>query len=732
MAHDALLNLAKSNKWDELERDWLSAIESPPGRAEELLPVIDQVVKAGQVKLADTLGWAWLSSAKESKGAHEALQLGRDLLVRLTDGDDLRDEILSLYRNTHTDCPELESWIERSGLKSGKSVRRALRYLDSALRLKNGCYLLDRTDEHAAKIESINLESDRATVRLAKRASEMSIAALIEQYEVVEENDFRVLEQLEPAKIRELLDASPAKLMVGILRAHNNKMNRDVLRALLVPRHLSADEWTDWWAKLRTGIKKSPNLRIEGRSPMFLIHDPVGQTLEEEAWSNFSKAQEPREWLELIEGYLRDTKDHKAPPDAKFLGRVQAKLSEHVQRFERHKEPASAFATALVLERVAADGLGASTDAHRTALRMLSEAAKPVAMIAAVPDLRLWSLAVACVEQAFPDRWAEMFAELILYSPAGQCDPLAKRVEQTGRGELLQAIVDRALADPGRFTDALMWVWRGPDLKTKLSTPPVTEMLSLVLSIVGPTRQSEGKTFGQSINEMRAKVRTGMSARNYGAFQKCLDGLDEIMAQPIRRMVERAEGLGPSVQEDLSRMLRARFPNLYAKPKVKMWDDDSVLYFTPAGLKRKEGELEELVNVKMRENAKAIGEAAAHGDLSENSEYKFALEERDLLRARVAKLNREISIGKLLEESQIPLDHVSIGQRITLASKDGTDNRTITILGFDEADIANNVYSYHSPLARSLLGSKQGDVVTMSFDDNAREYEVGKIEAAVK
>jgi transcription elongation GreA/GreB family factor len=731
MAYEALLNLAKTNKWNELEKEWLGTIESAPGRPEELLPVIDQVMKAGQVKLADTLGWAWLSSAKESKGAHEALQLGRDLLVRLSDGDDLRDEILSLYRNTHTDCPDIEQWIERSGLKSGKSVRRALRFLDSALRLRPGCSLIDRTDEHAARIESIDLAGDRATVRLAKRASEMSIAALIEQYEVVDENDFRVLQQLEPAKIRQLLDESPAKLLIGILRAHNNKMNRDVLRALLVPRHLSTEEWSDWWTKLRTGVKKSPNLRIEGRSPMFLLYDPVGKTLEEEAWTSFSKALTPREWLEILEGYLRDTKDHKSPPDTAFLGRVQKKLIEHVQRFERHKEPAAAFATALVLERVKADGLPVSTDAHGAALRMLSEATKPVTMVAAVPDVRLWSLAVACVEQAFPDRWPELFAELILFAPAGQCDALAKRVEQAGKGDMLQMIVDRALADPGRFTDALMWVWRGPDLKTTISTPPITELLSLVLALVGPTRLSEGRVTGQTINDMRARVRTGLSSRSYGAFQKCLDGLDDAMAQTIRRMVERAEGLGPSVQEDMSRMLRARYPSLYAKPKVKMWDDDSVLYFTPAGLKRKEGELEELVNVKMRENAKAIGEAAAHGDLSENSEYKFALEERDLLRARVAKLNREISMGKLLEQSQIPLDHVSVGQRITLAPRDGAAGRTITILGFDEADIANDVYSYHSPLARSVLGSKPGDVVSMSFEDESHEYEIRQIEPAV-
>ncbi len=731
MAYEVLESLAKSNRWADLEQKWLARLELPDNDEESLLAVIDIVVKAGQEKLADTLGWAWLSQLKEKRSPQEVLEIGRHLLVHLTDGNELREEILSLLRQTHSDREDLEQWVDRSGLKAGKSVRRALRYLDVGLDLAVGRFLIHRTEEHAAEIVALDADADEVQIKTVRRTQTLDLAAVIEDYDVADENDFRVLVQLKPDRISELLDRDPAALIVGILRGHGKKMNRDALKLILVPQFLAAESWSDWWTKFRNAVKKSPNLRIEGRSPMFVIYDEVGRTPEEEMMADFEKAQSPREWLELIENYLRHCKEHKRTIDASTIDRLQKALIERIDRFKRHKEPSQAFATALVIERLLTEGLSVSADAQRVALQTLRDAPSAAALVATITDARLWPLAIAAVEQALPEKWPAELAELLLHAPPGQCDVLAKKVEQAGQGDLLQGVADRALAEPGRYTDAMMWLWKGPAIKTPLKLPPLPEFLTLVLGLVGPARMSEGKAVGQTVNELRAKVRSGLSAKDYDQFRKCITDLSDAMGMAVRRLVDRAEGLGPSVQDDLSNIVRARFAHLYVKPKVAMWDDESVLYFTPAGLRTKEDELAELVNVKMRENAKAIGEAASHGDLSENSEYKFALEERDLLRARVAKLNREISMAKVLEPQEIPTDHVSIGQRVTLAPPNGGQSLVITVLGFDESDLGRHVFSYHSPLARELLGKKPGDPVTLSLDAIAGSYRVDQIESAL-
>ena len=731
MAYEKLNALAKMKRWDDLEGDWLSVLGRPDATPEVLLPIIDTVVEGGGEKLAATMGWAWLSVMKEKHSAAEALRIGRGLLLRLPDGEELREEILNLYKETHSDHPDLDGWIERSGLRSGKSVRRALRYLDRGLKMKTGVYLIDCSEDIAAEIVEADFPEGEVTLRQARRTRTLPLSEVIEDYDIADENDFHVLQQLHPDRIEKLAAEDPTKLVIGILRCHRDRIDRDELKLMLVPRYVSQGKWADWWGKVRNGVKKSPNLRIEGRSPMFLLYDPVGRTPEEETWAALAEAKTPRQLLDILEAYLRDTKLQKSQPDLGFLDRVQSALVEHIERFRRHAEPHAAFATALVIERLATDGLPIATDAHGTALEMLRSASDPVKIVGAVPDLRLWSLAMTCVEQAFPDKWPELFAELILYAPAGKCDFLAGRLEAADRAESLQDPVDRAIAEPGRFTDAMMWIWKGPDLKKLPSTPPPLELFHSILALVGPARLSEGRAVGQTLNEMRAKVRAGLGAKNYASFRDAVRSLDLPMARTVRRLIERAEALGPSAQGEMLNILSRIFPKLYVKEEVPIWEDEAVLYFTRSGLAVKEAELDELVNVKMRENAKAIGEAAAHGDLSENSEYKFAIEERDLLRARVAQINREVSIAKVLDPDGVPVDHVSIGQEITLRPANGGEPLVMKILGVGDSDVNGRTYAYQTPLARQVLGKRPGDTVSLALDGgNAVQYEVDTIERA--
>lgn len=732
MPHEELQSLAQSKRWDELEAAWLTAIAKPDVPPAPLLAVIDAAVKAGKDELAGTMGWAWLSSMKEMHSPREALRLGRGLLLRLPDGEQLRDEILSLYKQTHSDRPDVDAWVDRSGLKSGKSVRRALRFLDVGLKLKQDSYLIHRTDDTAAQVVETDMDAEELTLKEARRTRTMSFEAVIEDYDVADENDFHVLQQLDPQRIEQLIKDDPIKLIIGILRCHKGRIDRDELKLMMVPRYVTKDKWSDWWGRIRTGVKRSPHVRIEGRSPMYLIYDPVGMTVEEQTWPTFVAATTPRQWLEVLDGYLRDTKHRKTEPDKAFVQRAEAALLKHVERFCKHREPRDAFMTALIIDLMATRGLPFSEDARSAAGEILRSMDNPAQIAGSVGDTRLWSGITACIERTFPDEWPKFFAEMILYAPPGQCDSLARRVEKAGRGELLPPIIEQAIAEPGRYTDAMMWVWKGPGVKVDLPIPPMLEMFNTIMTLVGPARLSEGKAVGQSVIEMRARVRTGLGAKSYASFRACIKSVDLALARTIRLQVERAEGLGPSVQGEMLNILTKAYPGLYVKDVVSMWDDESVLYFSRSGLRRMEAERDELVNVKMRDNARAIGEAASHGDLSENSEYKFALEERDLLRARLAQMNRELTLAKILEPGDVPTDHVSIGQQLTLEPSAGGEPTMLAIVGIGDSDLQRRAYAYQTPLARQLLGKQLGETVTLALDGQEESaYRIARIEEAI-
>ena len=132
---------------------------------------------------------------------------------------------------------------------------------------------------------------------------------------------------------------------------------------------------------------------------------------------------------------------------------------------------------------------------------------------------------------------------------------------------------------------------------------------------------------------------------------------------------------------------------------------------------------------KMKQNAIAIGKAAAHGDLSENSEYKFALEERDLLQARLAQMNAEMAIVRVISENDVPTDHVGIGTHVVMKHLDDDSRYEVTIVGPWEADVEEGLINYQTPLARSMLGKRIGDIVEFDYRAAKGRYEVVELSA---
>jgi transcription elongation factor GreA len=158
---------------------------------------------------------------------------------------------------------------------------------------------------------------------------------------------------------------------------------------------------------------------------------------------------------------------------------------------------------------------------------------------------------------------------------------------------------------------------------------------------------------------------------------------------------------------------------------------DDVLFVTREGLSRKQQEIDHHVNVKMRENAKAIGRAAEHGDLSENAEYKFALEERDLLRARLAQMNAEVEAAELITPEEVPVEHVGIGTKAIFKRVRDGEPYELSFLGPWEADAEKGRLNYRAPLAQAVLGKRIGDTIEFDHTGAAGTYEIVALENAL-
>jgi transcription elongation factor GreA len=135
-------------------------------------------------------------------------------------------------------------------------------------------------------------------------------------------------------------------------------------------------------------------------------------------------------------------------------------------------------------------------------------------------------------------------------------------------------------------------------------------------------------------------------------------------------------------------------------------------------------EYEELIQRKIPENKEAIATARDHGDLKENSEYKMARQDQDILLSRKNELEVDLSRARVTDFTDVSDENVGIGSVVDLKEGSSGEKRRYSILGAWDSDPDNNILSYKTPLAKALLGKKSGAVVTTSIGGNEEEWAV--------
>jgi transcription elongation factor GreA len=148
---------------------------------------------------------------------------------------------------------------------------------------------------------------------------------------------------------------------------------------------------------------------------------------------------------------------------------------------------------------------------------------------------------------------------------------------------------------------------------------------------------------------------------------------------------------------------------------------------TPEGHQKLKDELDHLLRVQRPENVKAIAEARAHGDLSENAEYHAAKERQSFIEGRIQELQSKIARAHVIDPSTIDHDRVAFGATVKVLDLETDEEKTYKIVGPDEADIKDGKLSIHSPMARSLIGKEEGDMATVKAPARTIEYEVIEI-----
>lgn len=154
---------------------------------------------------------------------------------------------------------------------------------------------------------------------------------------------------------------------------------------------------------------------------------------------------------------------------------------------------------------------------------------------------------------------------------------------------------------------------------------------------------------------------------------------------------------------------------------------DREVVLTVQGLKKLEDELELLKTVRRKEIAERIKQAIAFGDISENSEYDEAKNEQAQVEDRINRLETMLRKAVVIDEDDIKTDVVSIGATVQVKDLEFDEIVEYTIVGSAEADPYELKISNESPVGKSLIGAKVGEVVEIQIPDGITKYEVLQI-----
>ncbi len=149
---------------------------------------------------------------------------------------------------------------------------------------------------------------------------------------------------------------------------------------------------------------------------------------------------------------------------------------------------------------------------------------------------------------------------------------------------------------------------------------------------------------------------------------------------------------------------------------------------TRRGAELLKDELHRLKTVERHAVIRAISEARAQGDLSENAEYEAAKDKQGFIEGRILEIESKLAAAQVIDPATVDAGgRVVFGATVDLTDEESGDKVTYQIVGDDEADLKQGLISISSPIARSMIGKEAGDVAEFKAPGGIKRYDIDEV-----
>ncbi|GIW70541.1 MAG: hypothetical protein KatS3mg102_0083 [Planctomycetota bacterium] len=740
-----LVQLAEHRALAELEEAWLALAEQvTEAPLEPFIRAAEIVASQQEQPLAATLLLLLAPGLRQAGRWAELLRVLRLAAGWGARGEEVRAELVGCLRRLHAGRPGLEAYLERSGLTGTRPLLEALAELERFLGFPVGQHVFHAAGWGVGRVVEVVPHTGELVVDFEeRRGHRIPIEGAVQFLERLPADDIRALCFSEPERLRRLAAEEPAELIRLCVRSRGGSAPLAQVKNELLGRVVAPGEWSRFWARARRVLIHDPHVHLgTGSRPTITLRESA-LSFAEQIVEELAALREPGQAVPVVRRFLRELDSGSAAIAPAAIGQVaeaaRACLAAATRRPLRGERAGAAWELGELLRELqarAAAGEAGSRPAASGGVppAVAARGGSPgelVGMLLGVRDARARERLARETAARDPEGWQEAFVAALAEAPREAFGPLAALLAERAPealGAALMRLVTAADPHPEAFLALARAILQEGTLAELPGAPSRALVLERLLALVDKLERR--RAGGGGVPNLRPQVRALLEPEQYAVVRRYFEEASPQAAQHLYARIMASHALDDEVREAARAVVARRFPDLLRSGGEWFWEDGRV-YATRAGIARQQQALHVLKSERMSEVARAIGQAAAFGDLSENAEFTAALEERDRLVARIERMHKELEQAVPLEEVEVPVEYVAPGTEVTVRDEAGAVQR-LRILGPWDVDESAGIISYTAPLAAGLLGRRPGELAEIRLPDGAvRRLRIERIERAV-
>ncbi len=731
--------LANTKEFDKLESLWDEALNLPEYTWKELLPIAGQVGRQNATDRAEPLMIKLVEHVEEKDGAAAALIAVLEAATQLPDGGKLVGHLKRLYVKAYPDFLELPDLLELLLPESG-DLAAAVKTIELYVQLQTGAFALENSFLMPGMVESVNPDNGVVSLLFEDRRAEFG-PATIHKLRPRPADHFPAMILYAREKLVVLANEDAVGFVKTALRStREGRIMYKELKSRITDL-LGDKGWKGWWATAKPALKRDEMIGMSaGSQPSFRLLRQADK-FEDRLRREFDFAKTPLDKLVKVMSYLDEvTREEK---NGTCDGCVDADLLVHfgngaakVAVGALKDNPGLALAGLALHAEVAGRGAAVARPNPKAAASVVGRIEDLGGLTQELPEALLHRV-LAYLQLAMPDGWGRVWAAVLLRSGKRACDSITRGLIEGKQTEALKGALIKTAERPTSSPDLMGWMWRSrygsgaaSQFVLSLEELPESRMADSMFNLL----DSIGNLYGMSLEEKHLKVlesaRAALATQHNRPLLGLIDQADRREAIRLKGILENNAGLSPAQRTQLLGYLRSKYGDIFIEI-TREWEEAATIYTTEDGLRTYQDALNHIVDIEVPEVAKQIGEAAAHGDLSENAEYTAALEKRDQLASRATRMKNELLLARVINLEMSGSDFVNIGTRVTVHAIEADVQEVYTFLGPWDTEVENKVLNYQAPLALAFMGSKVGDTVSFGEGDEKRTWEIQEIVPAV-